>query len=102
MMHRRYFLQSLAGAGTGAALLKVGKAETRPAENARVAWTVTGFTCVTCAVGLQTILEKHAGIARVNAAYPSGEVEIGFDSRRITPPEIERLIEEAGFKVAQA
>jgi copper chaperone CopZ len=101
MMHRRYFLQTLAGAGAGASLLELGTAQKAHVENASVRWTVKGFTCVTCAVGLQTILEKHKGIARVKAAYPSGEVEIGFDSHKITPPEIQRLIEEAGFKVTQ-
>jgi len=99
MMHRRSFIRTLAGSGAGVALLKLSTPEKRPAENASVAWTVKGFTCVTCAVGLQTILQQHKGIARVEAAYPSGKVEIGFDSNEVTPPEIKRLIEDAGFGV---
>ena len=61
MMRRRSFIQTLAGSGAGVALLKLGTPQKRLAENASVAWTVKGFTCVTCAVGLQTILEKHEG-----------------------------------------
>lgn len=99
MMHRRSFIRTLAGSGAGVALLKVGTPEKRPAENASVTWTVKGFTCVTCAIGLQTILEQYKGIARVKAAYPSGKVEIGFDSNEIAPTEIKRLIEDAGFGV---
>lgn len=99
MMQRRSFIRTLAGSGAGVALLKLGTPEKIPAENASVTWTVKGFSCVTCAVGLQTILEQHRGIARVKAAYPSGKVEIGFDSNNIAPSEIKRLIEEAGFKV---
>jgi Cu+-exporting ATPase len=99
-MRRRNFIQTLAGGSAGVALLKLGTAErTAPGANASVTWQVAGFSCVTCAVGLQKILEGYEGIARVTASHPSGTVEIAFDSRLITPPEIKRLIEEAGFKV---
>jgi copper chaperone len=101
MMRRRSFIQTLAGSGVGVALMKLGAPERRQAENARVGWTVKGFTCVTCAVGLQTILEKHKGIARVKAEYPSGKVDIGFDSKMIAPREIKRLIEHTGFTVTE-
>jgi len=97
MMRRRSFMQTLAGSGAGVALLKLGTPQKRLSENASVAWTVKGFTCVTCAVGLQTILEKHEGIARVKAEYPSGKVEIGFDSNVIESRELKRLIEEDGL-----
>lgn len=101
MMRRRSFIQTLAGSGAGVALLKLGTPQNKLAENASVAWTVKGFTCVTCAVGLQTILEKHEGIVRVRAEYPSGKVDIGFDSKAIEVGEIKRLIEETGFTVAE-
>ena len=99
MMRRRSFIQTLAGSGAGVALLKLGTPETKVAENASVSWNVKGFSCVTCAVGLQTILEMQKGIARVKASYPSGKVDIGFDSNVIAPAEIKRLIEDAGFRV---
>lgn len=101
MMRRRSFIQTLAGSGAGVALLKLGAPQNKLAENASVAWTVRGFTCVTCAVGLQAILEKHEGIARVKAQYPSGKVDIAFDSHVIELREIKRLIEEAGFSVTE-
>ena len=101
MMRRRSFIQTLAGSGAGVALLKLGTPQKTLAENVSVAWTVKGFTCVTCAVGLQTILEKHDGISRVKAEYPSGKVEVGFDSNVIELREIKRLIEGTGFTVKE-
>ena len=101
MMRRRSFIQTLAGTGAGVAFLKLGTPQKGLVENARVAWTVKGFTCATCAVGLQAILEKHEGIARVKAQYPSGKVDIGFDSHVIEARDIKRLIEKTGFSVAE-
>jgi Cu+-exporting ATPase len=101
MMHRRSFIRTLAGTGAGVALLKLGASEARSTGNASVKWTVKGFTCVTCAVGLQTILERQAGIAWVKAEYPSGKVEIGFDSKTLAPAKIKQLIEQAGFRVTE-
>jgi Cu+-exporting ATPase len=98
-MNRRFFIQALAGSGAGLTLLESAAATTTYQENASVTWIVKGFTCATCAVGLQAILERRQGIARAVAAYPSGKVEIGFDSHVVAASEIKRLIEEAGFKV---
>jgi copper chaperone CopZ len=100
-MDRRYFIQTLASGGAGISLLASGAGESLPHADASVTWIVKGFTCVTCAVGLQAILERQRGIARAAAAYPSGKVEIGFDSHVIGAAEIKRLIEEAGFKVRE-
>ena len=98
-MHRRNFIRAMAGGGAGMALLSLEAKDKAPSASASVAWTVKGFTCVTCAVGLQTILERQKGIAKVTAQYPSGSVQVAFDSRAVTPVEIRGLIEKAGFTV---
>lgn len=103
-MHRRNFMKALAGGSASVALLNLEASAKAPAEsksvgNETVAWTVKGFTCVTCAVGLQTILQQEKGIAKVTAEYPSGKVQVAFDSHTITPTQIKSLIEKAGFKV---
>lgn len=103
-MHRRNFMKALAGGSASAALINLEARAKTPAENksignATVAWTVKGFTCITCAVGLQTILQREKGIAKVTAEYPSGKVQVAFDSHTITPAQIKGLIEKAGFKV---
>ncbi len=101
-MRRRNFIQTLAGGSAGVALLKLGSAEkTAPAANMGVTWMVKGFTCITCAVGLETILKRHEGISGVKAEYPSGRVEVAFDSHTVTAPQIRRWIEDAGFKVGE-
>jgi copper chaperone CopZ len=103
-VHRRNFIWTLAGAGGGAstALLSLGGSGEAATEDASVTWTVKGFTCLTCAVGLETILHRQQGITRATAAYPSGRVQIGFDSHTIGLPAIKRLIEDMGFEAGES
>jgi anaerobic selenocysteine-containing dehydrogenase len=43
-----------------------------------VTWRVHGFTCVTCALGLQVMLQQQKGVQFAQAAYPGGMVTVQF------------------------
>jgi copper chaperone CopZ len=64
-------------------------------------YRVAGFTCVTCAVGLQTLLGRQKGVAHVEAAYPSGTVKIKFDPALLDHSSLRTFIEEMGFRVTE-
>jgi hypothetical protein len=74
-MDRRNFICRIT---TGTAGLTL--AEAAPQENRSVTYTVKGFTCVTCAVGLEVMLRCLKGVTRANASYPDANVKIGFDA----------------------
>jgi copper chaperone CopZ len=77
-MFRRRFLQILAVSGAGALALKAkgsGPATT-------VIYQVKGFSCITCAVGLDTMLSKEKGILSSKSTYPEGKVTVKFDSEQ--------------------
>jgi hypothetical protein len=103
-MQRRNFLRAVAisgGAGAGLAVVARETVRPKPArESSNVELAVHGFYCPTCAIGLETVLQREAGIARVTAEYPSGRVHIAYDPHKIALPEISRLIEQMGFKVS--
>ena len=96
-MIRRNFLQSLAAAGTSsvAALGIVAASELRT-----VTYRVNGFSCVTCAVGLDTMLLQQKGIVRSKSTYPEGVVVITFDPRIMNDKAVVAFIAEQGFRVA--
>jgi copper chaperone CopZ len=98
-MNRRHFIGTFAGGGAGVALLKSGLAHKMVKENTSVTWTVKGFSCITCAVGLETILRQQEGITRATATYPSGRVQVGFNSSAIAVQRIKQLVEDAGFEI---
>ena len=96
-MLRRRFLQFVPLAtALGLAPLKAvakGKSET-------VTYRVRGFSCVTCATGLDTMLSQQKGVASSQSTYPQGIVKVAFDPDQISKNQIAVFIEELGFTIA--
>jgi copper chaperone CopZ len=95
-MIRRQFIQlaTFAGVGGLAAIGAVKAGETRT-----VTYRVKGFSCITCAVGLDAMLSRHKGIVRSQSTYPEGIVTIDFHPSLITESVIKGFISEMGFTV---
>ncbi len=96
MVRRDFIQRTLAGA---ASLAPLGAAET--GKNQRLVYRVTGFTCITCAVGLETLLGRQKGVAHVEAGYPSGMVKVEFDPALLSDKSLRELIGEMGFRVVE-
>ncbi|MFN0169079.1 MAG: heavy-metal-associated domain-containing protein [Bryobacteraceae bacterium] len=97
-MDRRNFLHRVT---TGAATLGAG-AQGSAAETREVSFHVKGFTCITCAIGLEVLLKQQPGITRARASYPDGRVVIGFDGRANSPGALREFINRTtGFTVAE-
>jgi hypothetical protein len=95
-MIRRQFIQlaTLAGVSGLTAIGAVKAGDTRT-----VIYHVKGFSCITCAVGLDTMLVRHKGIIRSTSTYPEGVVTIDFHPSLITESAIKGFISEMGFTV---
>jgi len=95
-MFRRQFVKMLAAVGTGA-IASMATAE----ASTTVTWHVKGFTCITCAVGLDTLLQQEKGVASSKSSYPDGIVIIKFDPKQITEASLRSCIAEMGFTVEE-
>ncbi len=85
-----------------AASTGLGAAGAGAAETGQVRFAVRGFTCVTCAVGLEAMLKQQPGVVRAQASYPEGRVVIGFDGRRTNVSALRDFIQQtAGFTVQE-
>jgi Cu+-exporting ATPase len=74
-MFRRHFMRGIALAGSGG-LASIGNTEA--GESRTVTYRIEGFSCVTCAVGLETMLRLQRGIVRAKASYPDAKATIEF------------------------
>jgi copper chaperone CopZ len=94
-MFRRRFLQILAVSGAGALAFEA-RGKGLPTT---IVYQVKGFSCVTCAVGLDTLLGKQKGVLSSKSTYPGGKVTVHFDSDGIDDKSIRAFIAEMGFTV---
>ncbi len=95
-MFRRRFLQlvTMASVGGLAPLEAVSAVATTT-----MIYQVKGFTCITCATGLDTLLSQQKGVASSKSTYPEGKVTVAFNPNQITGQAIVAFITELGFTV---
>jgi cation transport ATPase len=86
-------------AGTGSGLAAIGAVETT--EKKTVTYRVAGFTCITCAVGLEVMLRQEKGVAWAKASYPDANVVIKFDPDEVTEDSLRAYISSMGFKAQE-
>ncbi len=95
-MFRRRFLQMLTIASVaGLAPLEAMSSGT----SKTVVYFVKGFSCITCATGLDTLLGQQEGITSSKSTYPEGKVTVAFDPHQITEQAIIAFITGLGFSV---
>ena len=93
-MLRRKFFKVMTIATTGA----LTPLEAIPATPKKVVtYHVRGFSCITCATGLDTMLRQQKGITSSSSTYPAGVATIGFDPDQITETQINDFIASLGF-----
>ena len=95
-MFRRRFLQFVPLAT--AAILTPLEAIAKGKEQ-NVTFRVKGFSCITCATGLDTMLTQQKGVASSKSTYPEGIVKVTFDPEEISTKQIAAFIAELGFTV---
>ena len=99
-MERRDFIQKLTAGGAATGLASAAASAKKPAATSTVTFQVKGFTCITCAIGLEVVLKGFRGVTAAKAAYPEGKVVVGFDPVVTSSQSIQALIDKAtGFKV---
>jgi copper chaperone CopZ len=95
-MFRRQFVQLMTLVGA-AKLATIATAESN--EIHTVTYRVKGFSCVTCAVGLDAMLQQQKGVRGSRSTYPDGRVVIKFDPKTVTVASLQAFIAGMGFAV---
>ncbi len=102
MDRRKFFSRVAAGiagaaAGTGLAKAGLNLAGLHRTDCRTVVYDVKGFTCVTCAFGLEAMLLRQPGVTKAVASYPDATVMISFDENLTSQEALKDLIASCGF-----
>ncbi len=89
-MFRRKFITGLTVAG-------VSGLAAEGTETKTVTYRIQGFSCVTCAVGLDTMLQRQDGVVRSKSSYPDATTTIEFRPSATDEKSLKGFILEMGF-----
>jgi copper chaperone CopZ len=96
-MERRSFLGLATLTSLAAAPLV--RLRTKAEQTAR--FRVLGFTCPTCAIGLETLLKRQPAVLRALASSPEGYSTVTYDPARTSVAAIQGRIEQMGFHATE-
>ncbi|HYK36226.1 heavy-metal-associated domain-containing protein [Alloacidobacterium sp.] len=97
-MLRRRFIQFMTVAGAGG-LATLGTLEAGDVKT--VTYKIKGFTCITCAVGLETLLRQQKGVVWAKASYPDATATIRYQPATVSEGKLKAYIAEMGFTAEQ-
>jgi len=61
---------------------------------------VPDMNCAHCKATVEGSLNALSSVERSNADFETGVVEVAYDEDRVTPEDLERAIQAAGYTVA--
>lgn len=70
-------------------------------KNKRVELKVSGMTCASCEMHIESEVKKLNGVSFVKASYDKGSATVEFDEQKIKTDEIIAAINSTGYKVEQ-
>ena len=97
-MIRRQFLGLATLAGVSGLVTMEGMDR---ASQKTVTFRIAGFTCITCAVGLETLLKKERGVVRVEGSYPANTATITYHPGLTSESSLIEFIQTTGFKASK-
>ncbi len=95
-------MTAMAGTTVGISGVRAGfpMVDSSMREGRMVAYGVKGFSCETCATGLEVMLRRQKGVVRASASYADARVVIGFDENLTSEDTLKEFIASCGFTVA--
>ena len=57
------------------------------------------LTCPSCIDRIEGALNKEAGVEEAKVLFNSSKVKVKYDNEKVSPEQLEQLIEKVGFPV---
>lgn len=65
----------------------------------QVEFRVSGMSCASCVVNIESVLGELPGVDRVDVSFGTERATVAFDPTRITPSELQAAVADAGYRL---
>lgn len=65
----------------------------------QVEFRVSGMSCASCVVNIESVLSDIAGVDRVDVSFGTERATVEFDPKRVTPAQLQAAVADAGYRL---
>jgi len=77
----------------------VGPSTDQSLETDQVEFRVSGMSCASCVVNIESVLAGIPGVDRVDVSFGTERATVDFDPSRVTPSELQSAVADAGYRL---
>ncbi|CAE7364110.1 actP1 [Symbiodinium sp. KB8] len=77
----------------------VGPSSDRPLATEQAEFRVSGMSCASCVVNIESVLGELPGVDRVDVSFGTERATVEYDPDQITPDELQAAVADAGYRL---
>ncbi len=87
------------GDQTVAQAVGVGPSTNQTVTTDQVEFRVSGMSCASCVVNIESVLGEMPGVDRVDVSFGTERASVDFDPNQVTPAQLQAAAADAGYKL---
>ncbi len=77
----------------------LGSSTGQTVETDRAEFRVSGMSCASCVVNIESVLGDVPGVDRVDVSFGTERATVEFDPTRVTPDQLQATVADAGYRL---
>ncbi|MDA3040537.1 MAG: HAD-IC family P-type ATPase, partial [Actinomycetota bacterium] len=77
----------------------VGPSTNEPVATEQVEFRVSGMSCASCVVNIESVLGEIPGVDRVDVSFGTERATVEFDPTQVTPVQLQAAVADAGYRL---
>ena len=74
----------------------------QPSKGSQITFKIDGMHCPSCALNIDSELEDVSGVITADTNYAKSKTKITYDPTKVTPIELQRVIESLDYSVRKS
>jgi P-type Cu+ transporter len=79
----------------------VGRTTTNVMPTEHVEFRISGMSCASCVVNIESVLGALPGVDRVDVSFGSDRATVEYDPTQVTPDELQAAVAESGYRLVR-